>query len=713
MINKKTKKNKIHSRKHTRKHSRKHSRKHTRKYSQKIYKTENQGTHQDTRSQKDINFFKTLSFEVPLLKYRVTKKEIEDMKNDKTENYKKQINKSDYNPNKNFKFNFDEFLTTYKMKNIEPSLSYLLMENYLLQKDKINYNSFFKIWNNNNFNLFHDLINCDDPYFKGKYDISDKYDFFIPYVYDINIYDDIYNDLFKNILETDDKVIKPMKSTKPIKILSPFMEDTGSTLHSILRLLTKFNVLFSGYTINKYAYNGFNEMVNLYDFNKLPIEGKYTNNIYTTYTAYTKYTSQNNKQPNKDNKDNNIINLFYGEYNSKDLPDNDLDIIITEMPNWNQFYIKLNSSIDENQYQKQYIHIFLQKCYNQLKNNGYLILHINTITRGNMTLINNIKNIVPNLKIINTIRLCCNDEIRDHDNFIIVLQKNQELDKNIDDTSNLSTRLIIKNFKLSPDRTIKIVYDNCKNITKNYFDCNNGYLQELDNKMDYAKYIDIKNQGYTKIIMILTYAPANYKSVFDSIKILGLELTVIFIMDYLNSQLSYILENMLYDLKNKYNFQVLVLNHDETDKYIDKIDKITTFIDYQNKISKDSTNSIIKIHREHLEPIFKNVKTVWFSGSTNDVVYLCNAFPEIEFKFLFFFHYEEIIETETILNYINLKLKNLKIYIPVSPFKKFPDIDYDSDNQFPNYVFYYSTFLKYAEDGDLVYSNYFLNYKDL
>ncbi len=168
--------------------------------------------------------------------------------------------------------------------------------------------------------------------------------------------------------------------------------------------------------------------------------------------------------------------------------------------------------------------------------------------------------------------------IRDHDNFIIVLQKNQELDKNIDDTSNLSKRLIIKNFKLSPDRTIKIVYDNCKNITKNYFDCNNGYLQELDNKMDYAKYIDIKNQGYTKIIMILTYAPANYKSVFDSIKILDLELTVIFIMDYLNSQLSYILENMLYDLKNKYNFQVLLLNHDETDKYIDTIDKITTFV---------------------------------------------------------------------------------------------------------------------------------------
>lgn len=461
-----------HSRKHTKQQTLKYIKKRHNKLSTKL--NTRVSASYNTSKYRETEFLKTLCYEPPLLKYKLTSLDIENLRDDKSiANYTKntkhnnQNSKYNYNTNDNLQFNTDEFHITYKINKIEPNLTYLIQEAYLLQKDKINSNSFLMKWNANNFNLFDDLINTKDPYFKGKYEIAEKYDYFIPYSYDISIYDDIYNDILGNIHKSNKDL--------DIKIFSPFM-DNGVSLHSILRLSKIYNIIFSGCTINKYAYNGFNELAALYNLQKLPLETTNSNTTYseTDYINTVYKSSESNKQMKKgrDIKTNiTKMNLYYGEYEGKDIPENSLDLIISELPHWNQFYIKTQSTYNsKNINQDNYINNFLKQSYNQLKNNGYMVLIIDTLSRGNINIINNIKNIIENLEIINMIRLTSSETLDEHDNFIIVLQKNV-IDQDLD-TSKLTRdeliakNLIIKDVKLSSNRTIKIVYDNCANTKK-------------------------------------------------------------------------------------------------------------------------------------------------------------------------------------------------------------------------------------------------------
>lgn len=167
---------------------------------------------------------------------------------------------------------------------------------------------------------------------------------------------------------------------------------------------------------------------------------------------------------------------------------------------------------------------------------------------------------------------------------------------------------------------------------------------------------------------------------------------------------------MIFDIKYLFNSKVLIMNTDEYEEFSKSLDTKKTYIEINNVDNNDEKTFQrgVKIHKEHLEPIFKNVKTVWHNGSLEDTKYLCTAFPNIEFKFIVFYHPEKASETAIILSYNKLNLKNLKIYLPVVPFINFPSIDYNSGNQLPAYVYYYSTYLKYAKDGDLVYCNYYI-----
>jgi hypothetical protein len=59
-------------------------------------------------------------------------------------------------------------------------------------------------------------------------------------------------------------------------------------------------------------------------------------------------------------------------------------------------------------------------------------------------------------------------------------------------------------------------------------------------------------------------------------------------------------------------------------------------------------------------------------------------------------------------------LSNLDVFLPVIPLKPFPNIleiresaNIKEEDMQPVFTYYYSTYEKYAKDGDLIYSDYY------
>ena len=112
--------------KHSKKYSKKHSKKHSRKYTKK--KNHNKLSSQlntqalasyEISKYRETDYLKSLIYEPPLLKYKLTSIDINNLRDDKsTVNYTKYISKYDYNTNNNLQFNPDNFQITYKINKI-------------------------------------------------------------------------------------------------------------------------------------------------------------------------------------------------------------------------------------------------------------------------------------------------------------------------------------------------------------------------------------------------------------------------------------------------------------------------------------------------------------------------------------------------------------------------------------------------------------------
>jgi len=624
------------------------------------------------------NELKQLTYNIPLAIHNINSKQLNEMLYSSNHSNYTVIKNKNKNTNKNTDiitniYNENNFTLNYIVKDITLELIYIIQEQFILNQTMNNNDNFNTVLNKNNFKLFSNIINHPDPYFKAKLDNQTEFNYFINYSYDINIYD--------NILKNNINILSELKTNEPINIYSQFCED-GTIINSLLRLIkcNKQYINFIGSTYHKQAYEGYNELMNLYKMKKQKSETANLNNFINV-----KYTDLNEK---------NNFNFYYGDYYGSNIGNNSLDIIDTYLPTNTLF----NNKAYNIKYIKPFLLSFIHNYYNLLKNNGLLILNINELYDSNIHIINNIITNVDKFELINSIRISNSNKISDHDKYIFIFKKINKI---------LDTK-IVENFincKLPDKRTIKIVFDDCNNTNKINFNCDNGFFWNLHflNKKENIKFI--KDAGYTKLTYIAKFTFVDYEILFRSIKEAGLELTLIFLNLYISLDLSYLLQNMLYACKYKYNFEVLFMNSKDLEKY--KSEHTDNYYFTGAKSNEDLILNNKNIYKEKLTPLFKNIKTVWHNESIINTKTLCTLFPNIQFKFIVNYHIPAT-HASIILNYKKLNLPNLKIYVPSVPFIPFPDLNYNSTKLLPNYAYYYSTLLKYAEDGDLFYSSYYV-----
>ena len=330
-------------------------------------------------------------------------------------------------------------------------------------------------------------------------------------------------------------------------------------------------------------------------------------------------------------------------------------------------------------------------------NNGILALIIDSLTLGNINIINNKVNLT--FDFLYNIRITSHNNLNDHDNYLFIFKKKVDEKK-----SNIEP--IIKKYKLPGNRYIKCAYDNCKNYMKSAFSCNNGFFN-LFHKKIYTNYFEsLKNNGIKKLICIEKFAVVDFNTYFDAIKEVEFDaITFIFIDMYLNSETSYIFEKFVYYCKYKYGYQILFMNDNELKNYTQEIDS-KTYI-YNRTILHEVSNKDIQDTKIYLGTLFKDIKIVWHTAGRYFTKLLCTAFPNIQFNFIANYH-ESDIENHYVKIYNQLNMSNLKIYLSITPFKPFPGFKYNKNEELPIHAFYYSTFLEYANDGDLIFSSFFV-----
>ena len=630
----------------------------------------------------------TLTYEPPLAIHNVNFKQLDKMLYSTDDTNYKIIENKHKSIHRNMdiitnKYTSHDFILNYIVKDITLELIYLIQEQFILAQNMNNNDNFYKVWNKSNFKLFHNIINHPDPYFKAKLDNQIEFEYLINYSFDINIYD--------HILKMNIDTLTELKTNEPIKIFSPFCED-GTIIYTLLRLIknqTKHSIDFIGSTYHKQAYEGYNEIMNLFKMKKHSLKTPIFNNW-----VNIKYSD-----PNEINK----FMFYYGDYNGNDILDNSLNIIDTYIPLYELLEItqnKIASTIPTDN-GDPFIQ-FINTCTNKLKNNGLLIFHFNELNNNIIFILQNIihKN-YKKLEFLKSIRISNSNEITDHDKYIFIFKK---VNISIISKSDIFYNYI--NIKLDNTRTIKILFDDCNNKSKSTFNCDNGYLNNIEFLIKKNKIKHIKDAGYSKITYILRYVFVDYDILFKAIKEVGLELTVIFTNVIYNEALLYLFNRFIQSCKYKYNFEVLFMNNTDLEKY-----KSENKNDYYYIIKQPSEDIILynrNLYKEYLTPLFENIKTVWHTEPEGLTKHLCILFPHIQFNFIIN-HQLASSETKLILNYKKLNLPNLKVYTQTLPFIPFPNVDYsDNTRLLPNYVYYYSTLLKYAKDGDLFYSSYYV-----
>jgi len=612
-------------------------------------------------------------YEIPLIKYKYSENEIEKMIHNETERKFSLIEKKSKSTKKNknividTEFSETDFHKTYIATKIEPSLVYILQEEYYLYNNFNNKKNFNDIWIKNNFKFFDDLICNNDLYFQAKYDNQMKWNYFLPYSYDVSIYDDINKHLISLLPP------RTTDNTRNINVFSPVIYD-ASILHSLLRIsiIDKYDLSFKCCTLNRTCYDVYLKLMDLYNIKIVPLKNeiKWDKSNYLVNTYLNDFT------------------LYNGAYNGEDLKPESIDIIITEIP---VILTSINYSYNK------FINIYNEK----LVHNGIFALIINNLTLGIISILNEHFN--TKLDFLYSIRITAHSNINSSDNFLFVFKKKV---KNKTEDIDIKHNLIIKKYKLPGNRTIKCIYDNCKNTIKDKFNCNDGYIRQFYKKIKKNDFEKIKQNGYNKIVIASDYPDVHYKITFDILK--ELEMTAVFIFNALltNSKTSYILENIIFYGKYIYGFEILFMNYTESQNYIKNIDK-DTFIYDKNDINYSEND--IQDTKMFFTDIFKNAHVVWHVCSTYHSTLLCIAFPHIQFNFIANYHSPKV-ENFYIKKYNNLNLKNLNTYLSVTPFKNFPGFKskYDTQEQIPIYSYYYSTFLEHAADGDIVLSTFFV-----
>ena len=613
-------------------------------------------------------------YEIPLIKYKYSENEIEKMIHKETERKFSLIEKKSKSTKKNKsyvineEFSESDFNKTYVATKIEPTLEYILQEEYYLYNNNSNHKKNFNdIWITNDFKFFDDLICNNDLYFQAKYDNQMKWNYFLPYSYDVSIYEDINKHLISLLppRATDD--------TRNINVFSPIIYD-ASILHSLLRISTfdKYNISFKCCTLNRTCYDVYLKLMDLYNIKIVPLK----NEIKWDKSNYLVNTYLNN------------FTLYNGAYNGEDLEPESVDIIITEIP-----VILTNINYSYN----KFINIYSEK----LVHNGLFVLIINNLTLGIITVLNEHFN--TKLDFLYSIRITAHPKMNSSDNFLFVFKK--KIVENKTEEIDIKHNLIIKKYKLPGNRIIKCIYDNCTNTIKNKFNCNNGYIRQFYKKIKKNNLEEIKKNGYNKIVIVSKFPDVHYKITFDILKELEMTAVYIFAGLLINSETSYILENMIYYGKYIYGFEILFMNYMESQNYIKNIDK-DTFI--YNTHNLNHSENDIQDTKMFFTDIFKNVRVVWHVCGIYHSKLLCIAFPHIQFNFMTNYHSPKV-ENYYIKKYNNLNLKNHNTYLSITPFKNFPGFkSTDTKEQMPIYSYYYATLLEHAADGDIVLSTFFV-----
>jgi len=439
----------------------------------------------------NFSYLKTLQYPIPLLKNSLPEHDIKKMINNESFNKYKILDKTwKIIHNKTGKhtssrtsilkhnYTSNDFDLVYKIDELEPSLIYYIQEEYLLRKNNIlSYNNFFTNWNKNNTKFFNDLIHHDMPYFQAKYELASKYNYFIKYIYPVDIYVDINKNILEDIIKSKihakiNAKINDNNERIDINVFSPHM-DEGNILQSFLKLQNMFenkiNIHFQGCIFNKSCFDGFNNLMNLFNIEKQPIsKEKYNDN-------YIQNSFLNN------------FDLFNGVFPIENIKPNTIDIIETILPNWAQ----LTEGVQHDyKYKiKQPKDIVLNNVINFFKlltDGGYIVIFIENITIGIINLLNNIikfndnseiaidfnqnTDVAFNIEFVRSIRITKFDELDDHDNFIFIFKKiNSEekiTDSRIMNNSDYFKNLVSKDIKLPGNRTVTAIYELCKNTDK-------------------------------------------------------------------------------------------------------------------------------------------------------------------------------------------------------------------------------------------------------
>jgi len=602
----------------------------------------------------NFSYLKTLQYPIPLLKYSLSELDIKQLihnesLDNKDKSWKIIHNKTGKHTSSRtniLKHNYksDDFDFVYKINELEPSLIYYIQEEYLLRKNNIlSYDNFFTNWNKNYSKFFNDLINHDMPYFKAKYELAGKYNYFIKYLYPVDIYVDINKHILEDIIKskTNAKMQDNNNELIDINIFSPHM-DEGNILQSFLNLQNifehKIKIHFQGCIFNKTCFDGFNNLMNLFKIDKKPIsKEKYNDN-------YIQNSFINN------------FDLFNGEYSIENIKQNTMDIIETFLPNWAEltegvphiYKSEINQPKD----------VVLNKVINifkLLKDGGFLVIFIENLTIGIINLLNNIlkfndnseiaidfnqnTDIAFNIEFVRSIRITKFDELDDHDNFIFIFKKvnseEQPMNSRIMNNSDYLKNLVSKDIKLPGNRTVTAIYELCKNTDKLLYECSKGYLTQLDYKLNRNFSNHLKKIGYKKYFYIAMYPVVMYQSLIESLLEDNIKICLIFVGFKINLDTTYLFQKMIYDFKYKYNSEILFMTPEELEQLWNTVNRSECYFDTYNRDIKESLfNDEVQIVKEHLTPIFKNHNTIWHHSDNLTTRYICTAFPNKIFNYI-------------------------------------------------------------------------------
>jgi len=205
-----------------------------------------------------------------------------------------------------------------------------------------------------------------------------------------------------------------------------------------------------------------------------------------------------------------------------------------------------------------------------------------------------------------------------------------------------------------------------------------------------------------------------YQSLIEALLENDIKICLIFIGFKINLDTSYLFQKMIYDFKYKYNSEILFMTPNELEELWNTVNRRECYFNnYNNDIKESLFNDEVQIVKEYLTPIFKNYNTIWHHCSKLITRYICTAFPDKKFNYITY-QIVSYTETDIVLNYKSLGLSNLDVFLPVIPLKPFPNIleiresaNIKEEDMQPVFTYYYSTYEKYAKDGDLIYSDYY------